>query len=157
MDLGGATGVYSFPLAQNGYKMYLADLSEKLIEQAKEKIQKENITNIVSCDIVNAIDLSIYEDKEFDVVVLFGPLYHLLDNVEREKCVKEVYRVLKNDGLVFASFVPYFSGSIAIVDRYFRHPEQVNIRNLEEVFNTGKFNNLINKDFRKDIIQHQLK
>lgn len=149
MDLGGATGVYSFPLAQNGYKMYLADLSEKLIEQAKEKIQKENITNIVSCDIVNAIDLSIYEDKEFDVVVLFGPLYHLLDNVEREKCVKEVYRVLKNDGLVFASFVPYFSGSIAIVDRYFRHPEQVNIRNLEEVFNTGKFNNLINKGFQE--------
>jgi S-adenosylmethionine-dependent methyltransferase len=67
LDLGGATGAYSFPLAQNGYKMYLADLSEKLIEQAKEKIQKENITNIVSCDIVNAIDLSIYEDKEFKI------------------------------------------------------------------------------------------
>lgn len=27
LDLGGATGVYSFPLAQKGYKVYLADLS----------------------------------------------------------------------------------------------------------------------------------
>ena len=28
LDLGGATGVYTFPLAEKGYKMYLADLSE---------------------------------------------------------------------------------------------------------------------------------
>lgn len=149
LDLGGAAGAYSFPLAENGYQMYLADLSERLIEQAREKVKKENIDNIISCDVVNAIDLNIYKNEQFDVVLLFGPLYHLLDNVEREKCVEEVYRVLKKDGLIFASFIPYLSGSIAIVDRYFRHPEQVNIKNLEEVFDTGKFNNLINKGFQE--------
>lgn len=31
LDLGGAAGVYTFPLSNIGYKMYLADLSEKLI------------------------------------------------------------------------------------------------------------------------------
>lgn len=132
LDLGGAAGSYSFPLSQNDYKMYLADLSEKLIEQAKDKIRKENINNIVSCDVVNAIDLSIYKNEQFDVVLLFGPLYHLLDKMERDKCITEIYRVLKKDGLVFASFIPYLSGSIAIVDRYFRHPEQVNIRTYKK-------------------------
>ena len=53
-------------------------------------------------------------------------------------CIKEVYRVLKKGGLVFASFIPYLSGSIAIIDRYFRHPEQVDIKNLNEVFNTDE-------------------
>ena len=40
LDLGGATGVYTFPLAQKGYQMYLADLSPDLIEKAKEKASK---------------------------------------------------------------------------------------------------------------------
>lgn len=98
--------------------MYLADLSPDLIEKAKEKASKAGLNNIISCDIVNAIDLSIYENEQFDAVLLFGPLYHLLDKNEREQCVKEVNRVLKEDGKVFASFIPYLSGSIAIVDRF---------------------------------------
>ena len=148
LDLGGAAGVYSFPLAEMGYEVYLADLSEDLINQAKE--QNENrINKIKSCDVVNAIDLGIYEDSEFDVVLLFGPLYHLLEKSERKKCLNEVNRVLKDNGMIFASFIPYLSGSIAIIDRYFRHPEQVNENNLEEVFKTGKFNNMIDKGFQE--------
>ena len=57
--------------------------------------------------------------------------------------------VLKPGGKVFASFIPYLSGSIAIVDRYFRHPEQVDINNLSEVFKSGKFNNSSNKGFQE--------
>ena len=90
-----------------------------------------------------------YNDEQFDVVLLFGPLYHLLEEQERNKCLEEVYRVLKKDGLVFASFIPYLAGSIAIIDRYFRHPEQVNRENLKEVFNSGKFNNSSNKGFQE--------
>lgn len=149
LDLGGATGVYTFPLAQNGYKMYLADLSPDLIEKAREKVTKANTNNIISCDVVNAIDLSIYENEQFDAVLLFGPLYHLLDENERRQCVKEVNRVLKKGGKVFASFIPYLSGSIAIVDRFFRHPEQVNIENLRATFHYGKFNNLDKNGFQE--------
>ena len=148
LDLGGGAGVYSFYLANLGYKVYLADLSEDLIKQAKEQNAKEE-NKIISCDVVNALDLSLYENEEFDVVLLFGPLYHLLEEIEREQCLKEVNRVLKKNGMVLASFIPYLSGSIAIIDRYFRHPEQVNINNLDKVFKTGKFNNLSNKGFQE--------
>ena len=148
LDLGGATGVYSFPLAEIGYEVYLSDLSEELINQAKE--QNESKTKeIKSCDVVNAIDLSIYANEQFDVVLLFGPLYHLLEESERKQCLNEVNRVLKNNGMIFASFIPYLSGSVAIIDRYFRHPEQVNEKNLEEVFKTGKFNNMSDNGFQE--------
>lgn len=149
LDLGGGAGIYSFPLAEKGYNVYLSDLSEDLINQALEQKKEEKVDNLLSCDIVNAIDLSIYSDNQFDVVLLFGPLYHLLEESEREKCISEVNRVLKPGGKVFASFIPYLSGSIAIVDRYFRHPEQVNINNLYEVFNSGKFNNSSDKGFQE--------
>lgn len=131
-----------------GYEVYLADLSEDLINQAKEQ-NESKINKIKSCDVVNAIDLSIYKDSEFDVVLLFGPLYHLLEESERKQCLNDVNRVLKNNGTVFASFISYLSGSIAIIDRYFRHPEQVNKENLDEVFKTDKFNNMVDNGFQE--------
>ena len=149
LDLGGGAGVYSFPLASKGYKVYLSDLSEDLINQALEQKNGDNNQNIVSCDVVNATHLNIYENNQFDVVLLFGPLYHLLEESEREQCITEINRVLKPGGKVFASFIPYLSGSIAILDRYFRHPEQVDINNLSEVFESGKFNNSSDKGFQE--------
>lgn len=149
LDLGGATWVYTFPLAEAGYKLYLADLSTALIEIAKDKLKNKPNENIISCDVVNAIDLHIYQDETFDVILLFGPLYHLLEEQERTRCLQEINRVLKKNGLVFASFIPYLSGSIAILDRYFRHPEQVNRTNLQEVFKSGKFNNNAHSGFQE--------
>lgn len=149
LDLGGAAGIYTFPLSKIGYEMYLADLSVDLINEAKEIKENGKYENVKSCDVVNAIDLGIYADDQFDVILMFGPLYHLLDIEEREKCISEVCRVLKKGGLVFASFIPYLSGSIAIIDRYFRHSEQVNVSNLREVFRSGKFNNASSNGFQE--------
>ncbi len=36
LDLGGGSGVYSFLLANKGYKVYLSDLSEDLINNIEE-------------------------------------------------------------------------------------------------------------------------
>ena len=83
------------------------------------------------------------------MVLLLGPLYHLLEESERKLCVSEIRRVLKPCGKIFASFIPYLSGSIGIVERYWFHPEQVGIDNLTEVFKSGKFNNLANQGFQE--------
>lgn len=145
LDLGGGAGVYSIPLAKAGNKVYLADLSERLVEVAK----KADEDKLLTCNVVNATDLSIYEDSMFDTVLLMGPLYHLLEASEREQCVRECYRVLKKGGRIFASFIPYMSGSIGIVERYIGHPEQVDINNLKEVFASGKFINNANSGFQE--------
>ena len=149
LDLGGGAGVYSFPLAKKGYKVTLADLSETLLEQAKKQKEEDKVENLISCDQVNATDLSCYKDNSFDVVLLFGPLYHLTEKSEREKCVGEIRRVLKTGGKVFASFIPHLSGSIALVQRFCWSPDQVDINTLEECFESGKFKNLSSNGFQE--------
>lgn len=149
LDLGGGAGVYSFPLAKKGYKVTLADLSETLSAKAKKQKAEDKVQNLVSCDQVNATDLSRYKDNSFDVLLLFGPLYHLTEKDEREKCVSEIHRVLKTGGKVFASFIPHLAGSIALVQRFCWSPDQVDINTLEECFNSGKFKNLSDKGFQE--------
>lgn len=149
LDLGGGAGVYSFPFAKKGYKVTLADLSETLLAQAEKQKEEDNVQNLISCDLVNATDLSCYKDQAFDVVLLFGPLYHLTEKAEREKCISEVGRVLKNGGKIFASFIPHLSGSIALVQRFCWSPEQVDINTLEDCFASGKFKNLSDKGFQE--------
>ncbi len=149
LDLGGGAGVYSFPLAKKGYKVTLADLSETLLAQAKKLKEEDKVHNLISCDQVNATDLSCYKDNSFDVVLLFGPLYHLTEKEEREKCVSEIRRVLKSGGKIFASFIPHLSGSIALVQRFCWSPDQVDINTLEECFNSGKFKNLSDHGFQE--------
>ncbi len=149
LDLGGGAGVYSFPLAKKGYKVWLADLSETLLVQANKQKEEEAVQNLISCDQVNATDLSCYKDQSFDVVLLFGPLYHLTEKVERDKCIREVSRVLKKGGKVFASFIPHLSGSIDLVQRFCWSPDQVDINTLEECFESGKFKNLSAKGFQE--------
>lgn len=149
LDLGGGAGVYSFPLAKKGYKVTLADLSETLLAQANKQKKEDNVQNLISCDQINATDLSCYKDQSFDVVLLFGPLYHLIEKTEREKCISEVCRVLKKGGKIFASFIPHLSGSIALVQRFCWSPDQVDINTLEECFESGKFKNLSDKGFQE--------
>lgn len=148
LDLGGGAGAYSFPLAAKGYEVYLADLSDELIKKAKEFGEKQTACP-KSYDVINATDLSAYADGQFDAVILLGPLYHLLEELERNQCVSEVNRVLKAGGVVFAGFIPGLSGSIGVVDRYFNHPGQVNAGTLKTVFETGKFSNLADVGFQE--------
>lgn len=149
LDLGGGAGVYSFPLAKKGYKVTLADLSETLLAQAKNQKEEDDVQNLISCDQVNATDLRCYKNQSFDVVLLFGPLYHLTEKAEREKCISEVSRILKKGGKVFASFIPHLSGSIALVQRFCWSHDQVDINTLEECFVSGKFKNLSDKGFQE--------
>lgn len=51
------------------------------------------------------MDLSLYDDKTFDIVLLFGPLYHLHNEEDRQKCISEAKRVCKDDGVIFFAFI----------------------------------------------------
>ena len=60
LDLGGGTGVYSFPLAKFGYQVTLADLSEDLLAQAKKQKEEDMIYKLKNKaafkDILNLIN-----------------------------------------------------------------------------------------------------
>jgi len=149
LDLGGGAGKYSIELAKLGFKVTLADLSENLLEKAKLHIDENHIPALQGIDVVNAVDLGLYQSESFDAVLLLGPLYHLLEENERRQCVSEVNRVLKPDGIVFASFIPYLSGVAGIISRASCFSNQVDLDNLSNVFLTGRFNNNANRGFQE--------
>ena len=72
----------------------LLDLSGKNIRQALEKAAEAGV-KLDSCIHGDALRLSeyLYKEEQFDVVLLMGPLYHLLRSQDREKALWEALRV----------------------------------------------------------------
>lgn len=108
LDIGGGPGRYSIALAALGYDVTLLDLSRANLDFARAKAADAGVTltNLVHG---NALDLSRFEECAFDVVLLMGPLYHLLDAVDRTRSAAEAYRVLKHAGTLFASVITRYA------------------------------------------------
>ena len=106
LDIGGGPGRYAIFLTQQGHEVTLLDLSGKNIRQALEKAAEAGV-KLDSCIHGDALRLSeyLYKEEQFDVVLLMGPLYHLLRSQDREKALWEALRVLKPGGLIFVSFI----------------------------------------------------
>jgi ubiquinone/menaquinone biosynthesis C-methylase UbiE len=110
LDIGGASGVYSFILSDLGYEVHLIDVVPLHIAQAKEKnsLVKHRLKNIILGD---ARQLQ-FPDNFADSILLFGPLYHLVDKKDREKALKEAFRVLKPGRFIFSAGISRFASLI---------------------------------------------
>lgn len=104
LDIGAGAGEYSLYFAKNGYDVNAIELADNNVKAFKEKIT-DNCR--IHLEQGNAIDLSIYSDKSFDVVLLFGPLYHLHNEIDRQKCISEAKRVCKDNGVLFFAFISH--------------------------------------------------
>jgi 2-polyprenyl-3-methyl-5-hydroxy-6-metoxy-1,4-benzoquinol methylase len=102
LDLGAGTGEYSLYFAKKGFEVTAIELVEKHVIQIKEKINSEMSLKVFSG---NAIDISMIKDKSYDIVLCFGPLYHLAKIEDRMKCIEEVKRVCKDNGKMFFAFI----------------------------------------------------
>ena len=110
-DIGGGTGVYSFILKEKGYTVHLLDITRSHIEEAKQKSLK-----LDSYRVGNACSLP-YSDNSADIVLLFGPLYHLLNFNERVKALEEAYRVLTVNGLLFVVGISRFAMMMDFIEK----------------------------------------
>jgi ubiquinone/menaquinone biosynthesis C-methylase UbiE len=108
LDIGGGPGYYSMKLASLGHNVTLLDLSTRNLENA-QRMAAEQCALIRNYVHGTALDLSVFASHEFDVVLLMGPLYHLLTAPERIQAVQEARRVLKPGGLIFAAFISRFA------------------------------------------------
>ncbi len=102
-DIGGATGAYSFWLHELGHKVHLLDAAEFHVETATKISITEN-KPLASISLGDARQLP-YDDEQFDLVLLFGPLYHLQEKEDRIKCIAEANRVVKNNGVLLAATI----------------------------------------------------
>ncbi len=118
LDVGGGPGRYAIELARQGYGVSLLDLSANNLSWAREKALEAGVT-LQSTTQGNAVDLSAFQAGSFDVVLLMGPLYHLIAEEERHTALEETSRVLKPGGVLCASFITRYA---PLRDAAKRHP-----------------------------------
>lgn len=82
LDIGAGAGEYSLYFANKGYKVSAVELADKNVAEFRKKIT-----------------------GNLDIVLLFGPLYHLHEERDRNTAINEAKRVLRKDGTLFVAFI----------------------------------------------------
>ena len=91
LDVGAATGAFSIPLARMGFDVVHLDLSDDMLRLAKENAK--GLTNIQFIK-GNAVDLSIFGDNSFDLVLCFDGAISFSGR-KSETVISEICRVGK--------------------------------------------------------------
>ena len=100
---GREQGEYSLYFARKGYQVSALELADANIAAFRAKMTNDDPIDLLQG---NALDLSRYESNSFDVVLLFGPLYHLHEEADKLRCIEEAKRVCKPEGKIFFAFIP---------------------------------------------------
>jgi len=144
IDLCGATGHYSYWLAQKGHEVHLMDLSERHIAEAKNNESKYNV-RLASIERGDARSLK-FQDQSFDMVLLMGALYHLQEEEDRLQCLNEAYRILKDDGTAVFSYICRHASLLdGFKNGFVNDPSFVKI--MDNDLLTGRHNNPEKKDY----------
>lgn len=132
LDCAAGTGVYAFYLADKGHKITATDITPRHIEVIRKTLASKEYA--MDTAVLDATDMSRFEDDSFDVVLNMGPFYHLIDEEQRRKCMAESTRVLKKGGLIFTAYIPrfYVFQYVAMSDKKY-----LDARLAEQIIQTG--------------------
>lgn len=99
LDVGAGTGRYSIPLAEEGYSVTAVEPVKHNLGRLKQK------SSLVDAYQGNAVKLSRFADKQFDITLLFGPMYHLKTEAELLRALSEAKRVTKCGGYILVAYI----------------------------------------------------
>jgi ubiquinone/menaquinone biosynthesis C-methylase UbiE len=101
LEVGAGTGRYSVALAKEGYSVTALELVEHNLDVLKSKLDgTEPITAVQG----NALNLSAFRDKSFDLTMLLGPMYHLYTLEDKIQALSEAVRVTKPGGYILIAY-----------------------------------------------------
>ncbi|MBQ9424772.1 MAG: class I SAM-dependent methyltransferase [Erysipelotrichaceae bacterium] len=124
VDIGAGPGRYSLTLKEEGYDVTAVEYVRPNIGMLRAKDKEIRIVE------ASATDLSMFEDDEFDIAILFGPMYHLYLKEDRLKALLEAKRITKK-----YVFVTYIMNEYAVIEYAFKDDHYHEIRNkLDEDF-----------------------
>lgn len=98
IDIGAGTGKYSIELSNQGYDVTAIELVKHNLSYIKKYDKIKSYQG-------NAIDLSRFKDETFDLTLLFGPMYHLIDENDKIKALNEAKRITKKDGIIMVAYI----------------------------------------------------
>lgn len=128
IEIGAGTGKYSITLANEGYDVTAVELVKhnlRVIEKNSNKVKTFQ---------GNAVNLKKFKDNSYDMVLLFGPMYHLISEEEKVMALNEAKRIVKDTGIIM---VAYCMMDYAIITHGF----------IDNFIHDSIKNNLINQDF----------
>ena len=99
LDIGAATGGYSIPLASEGYDVTAVELVRHNLGILKKKC------GTVHAYQGNACNLKRFSDNTFDLTLLFGPMYHLHNEEDKLKALREAKRVTRENGIILVAYI----------------------------------------------------
>ncbi len=102
LDIGAGAGEYSLYFSRKGYLVSALELADANIAAFRARMTKDDQIDLAKG---NAMDLSRYDSDSFDIVLLFGPLYHLHEEADKLRCIREAKRVCKPCGKIFFAFI----------------------------------------------------
>lgn len=105
LEIGAGTGRFSIALAKTGYQVTALELVNSNLEKLREN--SKGISNLISYQ-GDAIDLNQFKENTFDSTLVFGPLYHLYESEDINKCIDEAIRVTKPGGILMFSFLSIY-------------------------------------------------
>ncbi|MGQ4512369.1 methyltransferase domain-containing protein [Streptomyces sp. DW26H14] len=94
LDVGGGPGAHARWLVEDGYDVHLVDPIVRHVEAARRHgctVERGDARELTA------------PDASYDVVLVLGPLYHLLDAGDRHRALTEAYRVVRPGGVVAAA------------------------------------------------------
>ena len=91
LDIGAGTGRYSVALANEGYDVTAVELVKYNLGILKSK------NSSVKAYQGNALKLKRFENDNFDVTLLFGPMYHLHTKEEQLKAVLRFFGAMEQN------------------------------------------------------------
>jgi S-adenosylmethionine-dependent methyltransferase len=105
LEIGAATGRHTVALCQRGYTVTAVDLSATALARSQQRVAAERLDGHVRFVVADARDLSAVPSGPFDAVLLMGPLYHLVLEVDRREAVRQAVAHLAPRGLFMSAHI----------------------------------------------------
>ena len=108
LEIGAGTGRYTLGLIQRGYTVTVVEISRANLEACREYLSEAGLEDRAKFILGDARYLKDLPEKEFEAVLLMGPLYHLVHESDRQMAVREAYNHLCQGGVIFSALISRF-------------------------------------------------
>uniref|UniRef100_UPI0013C478DC class I SAM-dependent methyltransferase n=2 Tax=Streptomyces TaxID=1883 RepID=UPI0013C478DC len=105
LDIGSGPGVHALELARRGHLVALSDLSVKSLDSARARFREAGLEGHLLGTQHGPAQHLAPPPGQFDAVLMFGPLYHLLDDADALEAVRRAATVLAPGGRLHAIFL----------------------------------------------------